>query len=124
MNARVRTYSPREVATHFGLNLETVQRCLKRGELQGVRTGRRGHYWHIPEQALESWIASDACKRVLARSVGHWRYQGERQERYSPTRSAGPANPTGRRTESPPGPGTADPTEAIQGKPRQRKNKP
>jgi len=106
MNARVRTYSPREVATHFGLNLETVQRCLKRGELQGVRTGRRGHYWHIPEQALESWMASDACKMVLARSLRRW------------------PNSPHRRTESPPGPGTSDPTTAIQGKPRQRKNKP
>ena len=105
MNARVRTYSPREVATHFGLNLETVQRCLKRGELQGVRTGRRGHYWHIPETALESWM-ENMGKRVLARSLA-----------WNRRRTAQPPSTTS-------SPGTSDPTTAIQGKPRKRKNKP
>ncbi|RPJ39796.1 MAG: DNA-binding protein [Planctomycetaceae bacterium] len=85
MNARVRTYSPREVATSLGLNLETVQRCLKRGDLTGVRTGRRGHYWHIREADLDLWLASENAKTVLARSLRRWPNSTARRCQLPPT---------------------------------------
>ena len=51
-----RRYSPGEVAKATGLHVETIRLALKSGELKGVRTGRAGHYWHIPAPSLREWI--------------------------------------------------------------------
>jgi hypothetical protein len=40
----------------MGLCVVTVQRALRRGDLVGVRTGRRGHYWHVYHDAFEAWV--------------------------------------------------------------------
>jgi excisionase family DNA binding protein len=59
--ARVRRrYTPGEVAKATGLNIETVRRAIRSGELVAGRTGRRGHYYYVEVEALEAWLAKRA----------------------------------------------------------------
>lgn len=44
-----RYYTPKEVATAWGVSCMTIYRLVKRGELEAVRVGQQ---WRIPESAL------------------------------------------------------------------------
>lgn len=46
-------YSPHEIATLLGVSLRTVERMLKRGEIQYKKIGRRVV---IPVNAIEAWL--------------------------------------------------------------------
>jgi hypothetical protein len=99
-----RRYSAGELARTFGLHPRTVRREVARGNLAALRSPS-GYFMSIPEPALNAWLGENA-KKVLARSLA-----------WNRRRTTQPPSTT-------PDPAGGDPTEAIQGKPRQRKNKP
>lgn len=47
-------YTPRAAAALMSLNVNTVRRYCRTGELRTVRPGDRGHY-KIPASAIEEW---------------------------------------------------------------------
>jgi excisionase family DNA binding protein len=44
-------YSPEEVASHFGVNAETIRKMCKEGKIPGVR--RIGKLWRVPAEFLD-----------------------------------------------------------------------
>jgi IS30 family transposase len=99
----VRRYSTRELARSFGLNVETVRREIRRGHLK-ASLGGYGRYQVVYANDLDAWL-ENMGKKVLARSL-HRIPRSPRNHVQCDTAIMG------------------DPTEAIQGKPRPRKNKP
>lgn len=68
MNARMRLYSPREVATQLGLHPRTIQREVARGHLEAVRSPS-GYFMAIADHALDLWLTEGNGKRVLAHAL-------------------------------------------------------
>lgn len=102
----VHRYSARQVATALGLNVETVRRAIRNRHLEAVPTGRRGHYWHVYETAVVTWISGKDGQTVLARALSR-----------KPRASNAPSQPT-------PDADAGNRPESHQGKARPRKTKP
>jgi hypothetical protein len=102
---RMRVYSVRELSRTFALNRNTLYRAVKRGDIDVTRSPS-GWFMGVTDEGLSAWM-ENMGKPVLARSLAWNRRR------------------TTQRTEPmPETPAASDPTEPIQDKPRQRKNKP
>lgn len=70
---RKQFYTPEEVAAELRVSPQTVYRWLRRGELGGVRKGRR---WWVSEEDL----AAFARKRGIYFRAADWALRKEEQE--------------------------------------------
>jgi excisionase family DNA binding protein len=63
-NHQERLLTVGDVASHVGVNIETVRRWLRAGALRGIRLGTKAG-WRIRRRDLETYLEQRASSRTL-----------------------------------------------------------